>query len=128
MVKTIKKTSDTGAININNCKVLNLTNLNKCIKLASQSNYVLLGESTHGTKEYYDLRLKITKKLIGSYHFNTVFFETEWSIGYQLNLWIHSKIHKKLKDLLNELCNEYPKWMVNNEFIQKLLVFFLLQI
>jgi len=123
MGKTLKKTSLTQSLNEKKCKILNPKNLNKCVQIASKSNYVLLGESTHGTREYYDLRLKMTKRLIHIHGFNTVFFETEWSIGYQLNLWIHNKIHRNLEDLLNELCNEYPKWMVNNEFIEKLLRF-----
>ena len=51
-------------------------------------NCVLLGESTHGTKEFYDIRLNITKHLVKNGGFRCIFLEVEWSIGVELNKYV----------------------------------------
>ena len=101
----------------------NYNNLMKNIESFKNKQYVLLGESTHGTEEFYLLRLIITQILVEKYNYNTVLFETEWSIGYQLNLFIHSQIEGNIKTILNNVSQSYPKWMINNEYIMKLLLF-----
>ena len=45
-----------------------------CNKI-KDSNLVLLGESTHGTLEFYKIRSRITKRLILEKGFNIIFFE-----------------------------------------------------
>ena len=89
----------------------------KLIKEASKFSYVLLGESTHGTAEYFEKRLQITKILVTHYRFNTVFFETEWSLGYEINRFIHGK-----RDFPN-LKTDWPPWMLNNTYIINLIRF-----
>ena len=39
---------------------------------------VLLGESTHGTEEFYRTRLEITKRLVVERGFTAVCFEADW--------------------------------------------------
>ena len=83
-------------------KILEISNsnINKILQLASKNDYILLGESTHGTSEFYAIRLYITIMLVSSYNFNTIFLETEWSSGYKLNKFIHSKLNMDAKTLL----------------------------
>ena len=83
--------------------------------------YVLLGESTHGTNEYYEIRSNITKSLIKNKNFNCIFLEMEWSLGYQVNRFIHSQINMSTKQFLRNTFKYYPKWMWCNEHIRKLL-------
>lgn len=85
-------------------------------------NCVLLGESTHGTKEFYDIRLNITKHLVKNGGFRCIFLEVEWSIGVELNKYIHSIYKTGAKNLLNGLITKYPIWMTNNKVIEKLLI------
>lgn len=59
------------------------------VRAAGKRRYVLLGESTHGTEEYYALRLEVTRRLVREGRFNTVLFEMEWPLGFQLNRYIH---------------------------------------
>jgi len=82
---------------------------------------VLLGESTHGTSEYYNIRVNITKKLI-NYGFNCIFFEMEWSNGCILNQFIHSK-SKNLKKILKTTFKKYPSWMWCNNKIYNFLLY-----
>ena len=103
--------------------ILKLREINKIIEKAAKHNYVLLGESTHGTKEYFEKRLSITKKLVSQYKFNIILFETEWSLGYQINQYIHGKLNMKPELLLLKLSAHYPKWMLNNKYILELIIF-----
>jgi erythromycin esterase-like protein len=108
-----------------NGKILKLDtrNINKIVNQAGSHNYVLLGESTHGTAEFFDLRLKITKALIVEADFNIVFFETEWSLGYKINRFIHGELNIHPQLLLEKLGAFYPGWMLNNKYILDLIIF-----
>jgi len=108
---------------IDNYQLLNYKNIVELLQSIQNYNYILLGESTHGTEEFFLLRYVMTILLIKNFNFNTVLFEMEWSIGYQINLYIHSKINKDIKKFVNQLFIHYPKWMGNNEIIIKLILF-----
>jgi erythromycin esterase-like protein len=47
--------------------------------------YVLLGEASHGTHEYYTWRMKISKKLIEKKGFSFIAVEGDWPDCYKLN-------------------------------------------
>ena len=74
------------------CEKVNFKNMYEILKKVRSYSYVLLGESTHGTDEYFALRLAITIFLIKDFGYNTILFETDWSLGYQLNLYIHELV------------------------------------
>jgi len=101
---------------------LSFENMRHYFKKMKHYDYVLLGESTHGTEEYFKIRLAQTIMLVHDFGFRTVLFETEWSLGYQLNLFIHSALEGNIKDILHKI-SKFPKWMTNNEFLMKLLLF-----
>lgn len=103
--------------------IIRLHEIDKIIKEASKHNYVLMGESTHGTKEYFEKRLFLTKNLVLHHNFNIVLFETEWSIGYEINQYIHGEKNVKPKELLLKLSAHYPKWMLYNKYILELIIF-----
>ena len=102
---------------------INNHNIRKILEETSKRDFALLGESTHGTKEFYEIRLLITKLLVKNHNFNTIFLETEWSNGYILNKYIHSKISIDIKILLPKIFNKFPKWMTCNKYIHNLLIF-----
>ena len=104
-------------VNLNYKQVFNL------LKEANKYDYVFLGEATHGTLEFYQIRLAITIILVTYFNFNTIFIEMEWSLGYQLNKYIHSKLNITSKTLLEKLFVKYPEWMSANSVIQDLLEF-----
>ena len=103
--------------------IIRLQDKDKIIEKAAKHHYVLLGESTHGTKEYFEQRLLITKKLVSQYNFNIILFETEWSLGYEINKYIHSQIDINPQTLLLKLSVHYPKWILYNKYILELIIF-----
>lgn len=52
--------------------------LSHLVKKVKNKKIVAIGEDTHGTSEYYKLRLEITKKLVSEKGFNTIILENPY--------------------------------------------------
>lgn len=52
---------------------------------AAGKSFVLLGEATHGTHEFYQARVDITKRLIREQCLNAVAVEADWPAAYRVN-------------------------------------------
>lgn len=65
--------------------------LDALIERIGSSRVVLLGESTHGTEEFYDLRAAITMKLIKEKGFNVLGFEADWPDMEGVNDFVHGR-------------------------------------
>jgi erythromycin esterase len=50
--------------------------------------YVLLGEASHGTSEFYNWRTKITKRLIAEQKFSFIAVEGDWPDCYNVNRYV----------------------------------------
>ena len=59
--------------------------LDPLIDYIGDSKYVLLGEASHGTHEYYTWRAKITQRLNKEKGFSFVAVEGDWPDCYRLN-------------------------------------------
>jgi erythromycin esterase-like protein len=89
--------------------------LDDFIELVGNSRFVLLGESTHGTHEYYKWRMKITQRLIQEKGFTIIAVEGDWPDCYRINRYVKSypDAHKNSLDVLR-LFNRWPAWMWAN--------------
>ena len=58
------------------------------MKLIGDAHFVLLGEATHGTKEFYEERARITQRLIKEYGFAAVVVEADWHEAYNVNQYV----------------------------------------
>lgn len=79
---------------------------------------LLLGESTHGTKEFYESRAILTKQLIEDGRVKFVSVEGSWNVIYQLNRFVLGldDQEKTAEDLLRQHAF-WPHWMwANQEF------------
>ncbi len=65
-----------------------IEDLNNLIQKASKAKYVLLGEATHGTAEFYTIRAEISKKLIKEHGFTYLAVEGDWPSCYEVNLYV----------------------------------------
>ncbi len=75
---------------------------------------VLLGEATHGTAEFYDMRARITQELIEKKGFNIVAIEADWSDVSQINRYIKG-IEPDLS--VEKPFKRFPTWMwANTQF------------
>src|SRR5437773_792959 len=86
----------------------NETDLDVLINEIGNSRVVLLGESTHGTHEYYEWRAAITKRLIEEKGFNFIAVEGDWVDSYKVDQFIRSE--KKDSAAAVELLRQYDRW------------------
>lgn len=79
---------------------------------------VMLGESSHGTKEYYQWRSAISKELILNHGFNFISVEGDWPPCQNVNRYItHDEGLNSYQVLLD--FSRWPTWMwANHEMVE----------
>ncbi|MCR2802725.1 erythromycin esterase family protein [Paenibacillus soyae] len=87
----------------------------------SQAKYVLLGEASHGTAEYYKDRAEWSKRLISEHGFRFIAVEGDWSACYALNRYVKGRedAGEDVREALSEFAR-WPSWMWANEDILEL--------
>jgi erythromycin esterase-like protein len=82
----------------------------------NQEKYVLLGESSHGTSEFYKIRAEISKKLIEDKGFRFLAVEGDWPACQQINRYIkgYDHIHTSARQVLTSF-DRWPTWIWANE-------------
>lgn len=95
----------------------NTSELSPLIQKASSACYVLLGEASHGTSEFYTIRAEITKQLISEHNFSFIAVEGDWPACYEVNRYIKglTNEYKSAEDVLRSSFNRWPSWMWANE-------------
>jgi erythromycin esterase len=61
------------------------SDLDSLMSRIGEAKYVLLGEASHGTHEYYTWRTAITKRLIKEKGFSFISVEGDWPDCYRIN-------------------------------------------
>jgi len=89
--------------------------LDPLMEYIGDSRYVLLGEASHGTHEYYTWRAKITQRLIQEKGFSFVGVEGDWPDCYRLNRFAKGYFNSgyDIYNLMNNF-NRWPTWMWAN--------------
>ncbi len=89
------------------------TDLDELVNLAKESRIVLIGEATHGTREFYDLRAELTRRLIVEHGFNGVALEADWADAAQLSAWVTGHTKGSGEHAL-EGFRRFPTWLWRN--------------
>jgi erythromycin esterase-like protein len=74
---------------------------------------VMLGESSHGTSEYYEWRSKISRELIENHGFSFIAVEGDWPSCAHINSAIQNKIDEDPIKTLSHF-SRWPTWMWAN--------------
>jgi erythromycin esterase-like protein len=91
-----------------------LTDYNPLMKLIGDARFVLLGEATHGTHEFYWARAEITKRLITEKGFVAVAVEADWPDAYRVNRYVRGiNDDATASDALAGF-KRFPIWMWRN--------------
>jgi len=95
---TIRATSDFDAI----------------LQLIGNARFVLIGEASHGTHEFYAMRAAITQRLISEKGFNAVAVEADWPDAYRINRFVRGiSDDAEAIDSLGDF-KRFPTWMWRN--------------
>jgi erythromycin esterase-like protein len=84
------------------------------LDLVGDARFVLLGEASHGTHEFYRERAVISKKLIYQRGFNAVAVEADWPDAYRINRFVRGASADI--DSVEALSGfkRFPQWMWRN--------------
>lgn len=84
------------------------------MKLVGDARFVLLGESSHGTHEFYRERAQMTKRLIAEKGFTAVAVEADWPDAYRVNRFARGfDEDQEAVDALSGF-KRFPSWMWRN--------------
>ncbi len=84
----------------------------------AEASFVLIGEATHGTHEFYEERAEITKRLIEEKGFRAVAIEADWPDAYRVHRYVTNS--DGIKDSADALSGfkHFPAWMWRNRALQ----------
>jgi erythromycin esterase-like protein len=97
------------------------TDLDALLEQIGDARYVLLGEASHGTSEYYEWRAAISQRLIREKGFSFIAVEGDWPDCYRVNRYVKGFLDggSDAREVL-EAFVRWPTWMWANEEIVKL--------
>ncbi|WP_373230022.1 erythromycin esterase family protein [Cohnella sp.] len=102
-------------------KLKTVDDLNEIVHAIGDADYVLLGEASHGTSEFYTLRSELSKRLIREKGFSFIAVEGDWPACYSLNRFVKhdpgaaDNTREALRDF-----NRWPAWMWANREVMAL--------
>jgi erythromycin esterase-like protein len=82
--------------------------------MVGEARYVLLGEATHGTHEFYRERARITRRLVEEKGFNAVVLEADWPQAYRVNTYVRGGGPDASAEQALAGFTRFPKWMWRN--------------
>src|SRR4026207_1383302 len=84
------------------------------LALVGDSRFVLIGEASHGTHEFYRIRAEITKRLIREKGFGAVAVEADWPDAYRVTRYVRGAGTDG--DAVEALLGfrRFPQWMWRN--------------
>jgi erythromycin esterase-like protein len=106
MIETIRK----EAVALNGARDVP----DEIMALVGDARFVLLGEASHGTHEFYRSRAAITKRLIAEKGFSAVAVEADFPDAYRINRFVRGIGNDRTaEDALGEFAR-FPLWMWRN--------------
>lgn len=90
-------------------------NLDNLMERIGDSRLVLLGEASHGTAEFYEMRARITQELIEKKGFTIIAAEADWPDAAHINHYLHGTEPDPLS--ANKPFSRFPTWMWANHSV-----------
>jgi erythromycin esterase-like protein len=78
------------------------------------ARFVLIGEASHGTHEFYRIRAEITKRLIREKGFTSVAVEADWPDAYRVNRYVRGRGDDADAEAALAGFRRFPQWMWRN--------------
>src|SRR5216110_736029 len=94
----------------------------RLLRLIGDARFVLLGEATHGTREFYFERAAITKRLIAEKGFSILAIEADWPDSSRVHRYVRgAALDRNANEALSGF-RRFPTWMWRNtvmvEFVE----------
>jgi hypothetical protein len=85
--------------------------------LVGDATVVLLGEASHGTRDFYAARAEITRRLIEQRGFSAVAIEGDWPDAYRVNRYVHGRSQDATAEEALRGFERFPTWMWRNTVV-----------
>ena len=89
------------------------TDLDPFLEKVGDARYVLLGEASHGTSEFYTWRTRISKRLITEKGFSFIAVEGDWPDCYSVNRFVKGRQGNSAEEILQAFAR-WPTWLWAN--------------
>jgi erythromycin esterase-like protein len=86
----------------------------RLLDLVGEARFVLLGEASHGTHEFYRTRATITQHLVEYKGFTAVAVEADWPDAYRVNRYVHGVSDDPTANEALADFRRFPTWMWRN--------------
>jgi erythromycin esterase-like protein len=86
----------------------------RLLALVGESRFVLLGEASHGTHEFYRIRAEITKRLIREKGFSAIAVEGDWPDAYRVNRYVQDRGTDSSSIQALGGFKRFPQWIWRN--------------
>ena len=87
------------------------------LDLVGDAHFVLLGEASHGTHEFYEARARMTRWLIEDKGFCAVAAEADWPDAYRVNRYVRGRGDDGTAEEALRGFERFPTWMWRNEVV-----------
>lgn len=79
-----------------------------------QARFVLMGEASHGTHEFYKARAELTKRLVVEKGFTVIAWEADWPDALRVNRYVRGKSADQTALEALSCFQRFPIWMWRN--------------
>jgi len=90
------------------------TDFDPLLSRIGDARFVLLGEASHGTHDFYRVRAEITKRLIREKGFTAVAVEGDWPDAYRVNRYVRGRSSDSDAEAALSGFLRFPQWMWRN--------------
>jgi erythromycin esterase-like protein len=87
------------------------------LELVGGARFVLLGEATHGTQEFYAIRAVVTRRLIAERGFRGVAVEADWPAAARVNRYVRGGDDDRDAEAALGDFVRFPRWMWRNRVV-----------
>lgn len=92
---------------------------NELLKMTRDKHFILLGEASHGTHEFYQARADATRRLIQDQGLNAIAIEGDWPSVYRVNRYVQGRGKDQSVDEALSDFRRFPLWMWRNSVIRE---------
>ena len=85
--------------------------------LVGEAHYVLIGEASHGSHDFYSARARMTQRLISEKGFAAVVIEGDWPDAYRVNRYVRGQSDDADAEEALRGFERFPTWMWRNTVV-----------
>ena len=114
--RTVSNKLPNESVPVSGHPLSNETDLDWIVKDIGDAKIVMIGDATHGTREFYSWRASLTKKLLLEKDFKLIAIEGDWADSYLINDYIKDRRKSESAQMVLKNFDRWPVFMwANNE-------------